>query len=164
MFNPIENGAEAETKPSVAVLVQAVYNSVEFSNSIPSTSNVQSDELNHQSSREHKCEICCHRFDTVVKLNEHRQQQGCEGLIDIVSNDINFKPTVVDFTDSECDLMTDECPAIDDFHLNVNKKMKIPQSSKRLKQQLANKSSQSKKQRNKTKLSNMADCPFCGKS
>lgn len=56
---------------------------------------------------ENICEICSHKFSTAKELYVPRQQ-GCEGLIEIESNVKDCKPTVVDFTNSECYIQTDE--------------------------------------------------------
>lgn len=97
-----------------AELVPTVYNSSEYSNDFPSTSNVR--QTHHDRSKqtsEYKCEICSQRFHTMAQLNEHHQQHGCEGLIEIESNTLDCKPTVVDFTDPECHTVNKENQAID---------------------------------------------------
>lgn len=47
---------------------------------------------------DHECEICSQEFRTAVELNAHRRQ-GCEGLIEIRSNVVECKPTVIDCDD-----------------------------------------------------------------
>lgn len=61
---------------------------------------------------ENKCENCLHEFCTAEELSSH-QQQECERLIEIESNELDCKPTVVDYTNSEGDNQTAENQAIE---------------------------------------------------
>lgn len=65
-----------------------------------------------KSQRRNKCEICSHEFCTPPELLAH-QNQGCEGLIDIDSTDIDRKPNVFDWN-LEFNSEFNENQAIDD--------------------------------------------------
>lgn len=71
-----------------------------------------------------KCDICSREFCTVVELDEHRQQQGCEGLIKVESNTLDCKPTVVDFSHPQCDVKIDTDEAAE-YDLNVSGQFRI---------------------------------------
>lgn len=79
-----------------AEFVQTVYDSVEHPNNIQQN---QQSHHHHQSDKQQqmrqKCDICSLELSTVAELDVHLEQ-GCEGLIDIESNIIDCKPTVVD--------------------------------------------------------------------
>lgn len=98
----IENEIDGETNPLVVDFVQTVYAATDYSNDLSRTSNIQSNT----------CEICSHAFRTAAKLNAHRQQ-GCEGLIEIDSIVGGCKPSVLDCTNLEYDVESD-----DNIHVN----------------------------------------------
>lgn len=161
----------------VVELVPIATDSILPANSLPfDTKNTRSKRQRVQ----HICDICLQIFRTVSDFDAHRRQ-GCESLIEIDSNEVDFKPTPVDFINAKCDKEFDENHGTNDDSAKINEATKISEKvaecpkkkddvNRSLKKKGTNKIIEnSKDQKNIVKINRKRSdvgiwpCPFCDK-